>query len=75
MLFQFPEPFPVSLASASIPSQSITGFPIQTDNGTIHQYNFSVEREVKTIGLRASYVGSRVLGRITTSVSINPRRV
>ena len=44
-LFQFPNPFPASLASAAIPSQSITGYPIQTDNGTIHQFNFSIERE------------------------------
>jgi hypothetical protein len=61
-LFQFPNPFPVSLASASIPSQSITGYPIQTDNGTIHQFNLSVEREWRGIGFRSSYVGSRGVG-------------
>ena len=61
-LFQFPNPFPTSLASAGIPSQSITGFPIQTDNGTIHQYNFSVEHQWNSIGLRSSYIGSRAVG-------------
>jgi hypothetical protein len=69
-LFQFPNPYPGSIASAGIPSQSITGFPIQTDNGTIHQYNFSIEREVKTIGLRASYIGSRGVG-LNYNVGIN----
>jgi hypothetical protein len=69
-LFQFPNPFPASLASAGIPSQSITGYPIDTDNGTIHQYNFSIEREWKTIGFRTSYVGSRGVGQ-NYNVSIN----
>jgi hypothetical protein len=69
-LFQFPNPFPVSLASAAIPSQSITGYPIQTDNGTIHQFNFSIEREWRGIGLRSSYVGSRGIGQ-NYNVSIN----
>jgi len=62
-LFQFPNPFPASLASAAIPSQSITGYPIQTDNGTIHQFNFSIERDWHGLGLRGSYVGSRGVGQ------------
>jgi hypothetical protein len=62
-LFQFPNPYPVSLASAAIPSQSITGYPIQTDNGTIHQFTFSIEREWQGIGFRSSYVGSRAVGQ------------
>ena len=68
--FAFPNPFPSGLGSAVIPSQSITGFPMQTDNGTIHQYNFSIEREVKDIGLRASYIGSRGMG-LNYNVGIN----
>jgi hypothetical protein len=68
--FMFPNPFPVSLASAAIPSQSITGYPIQTDNGTIHQFNFSIEREWKGIGLRSSYIGSRGIG-INYNIGIN----
>jgi hypothetical protein len=68
--FQFPNPFPVSLASAAIPSQSITGYPIQTDNGTIHQFNFSIEREWRGIGFRSSYVGSRGVGQ-NYNININ----
>jgi hypothetical protein len=69
-LLQFPNPYPANIASASIPSQSITGYPIQTETGTIHQYNFSIERELHTIGLRASYIGSRGKG-LNYNVSIN----
>lgn len=69
-LFQFPNPYPVSLASAGIPSQSITGFPIQTDNGTIHQFNFSIERDWRGLGFRTSYVGSRAVG-LNYNVGIN----
>jgi len=69
-LIQFPNPFPGNLASAAIPSQSITGFPIQTDNGTIHQFNFSIEREWKGLGLRSSYIGSRGIG-LNYNIGIN----
>jgi hypothetical protein len=69
-LFAFPSPFPSSLASAAIPSQSITRFPLETDNGTIHQYNISIERELGNIGLRASYIGSRSIG-LNYSLNIN----
>ncbi len=69
-LFLFPNPYPASLASAGIPSQSITGYPIQTDTGTIHQYNFSIERELKGIGFRTSYIGSRGTGQ-NYNVGIN----
>jgi hypothetical protein len=70
VLLQFPNPFPVSLASASIPSQSVTGYPIQTDNGTIHQFNFSIEREWAGIGFRSSYIGSRAVG-LNYNIGIN----
>jgi hypothetical protein len=70
VLFQFPNPYPGSLTSAAIPSQSITGYPIQTDNGTIHQFNFSIERELAGIGLRSSYIGSRGVG-MNYNVGIN----
>jgi hypothetical protein len=58
-LLSFPNPFPSSLSLASIPSQSFSGYPLDTQNGQIHQFNLTVERQVKDIGLRASYVGSR----------------
>jgi hypothetical protein len=69
-LFQFPNPFPQNLASAGIPSQSITGFPINTKTGTIHQYNFTIERDWHSIGFRTSYVGSRGKG-IVYNIEIN----
>jgi hypothetical protein len=58
----FPNPYPTSLALAGVPSQSVTGYPSDTDNGMIHQYNLSLEREVGRFGLRWSYVGSRSRG-------------
>ncbi len=62
LLSAFPNPFPASLSSASVPGQSITGIPLQTDNGVIRQFNLSVEREWRTIGMRASYIGGRGSG-------------
>jgi len=61
-LFTFPNPFPSSLSAASVPSQGITGYPLQTKNGAIRQYNVTVERELHGMGLRASYIGSRGSG-------------
>ncbi len=69
-LFSFPNPFPSSLTSARIPSQSFAGYPLDTDNGTIHQFNVTVEHQFKDIGLRASYIGSRNRG-MNYSVGIN----
>ncbi len=59
-LFSFPNPFPAGLGN--IPSQSITGFPLQTDNGVIHQFNVSIEKQIGSWGLRGSYIGSRSRG-------------
>jgi len=69
-LFTFPRPFPESLESAVVPSQSVSGFPMETDNGTIHQFNLSLERQVGEVGLRASYVGSRSRG-LNYTLNIN----
>ncbi|MBI3679393.1 MAG: TonB-dependent receptor [Acidobacteria bacterium] len=57
---QFPSPFPARLGS--IPSQSVSGYPASTDNGVIHQYNVSIEKDYHRLGLRASYIGSRGRG-------------
>ena len=57
--FQMPNPFPTSLVTAEIPSQSITAYPMKTKNGQIHQFNVSVERQIGDIGVRLSYIGSR----------------
>ena len=58
-VLQFPNPFPTAGASATVPSQSITGYPMQTRNGLIHQFNVTVEQEVHSVGFRLSYIGSR----------------
>lgn len=59
-LFAFPNAFPAG--SGSIPSQSVSGFPSGTENGRIHQFNLTLERQVKDVGLRLSYFGSRSRG-------------
>ena len=58
-LFAFPNPFPASLAGATIPSQNFTGYPLDSKNGQIHQFNVTAERQIRDIGVRLSYVGSR----------------
>lgn len=68
----FPNPFPGSLASAVIPSQSIIGYPVDTNNGAIHQFNASIERQFPfSIGTRVSYIGSRSNGLNYTIRNIN----
>lgn len=57
-LFAFPNPF-LGISSSVIPSQSVTGFPKDTKNGKIQQWNLTVERQIGGTGLRVSYVGSR----------------
>ncbi|MCL4855244.1 MAG: TonB-dependent receptor, partial [Bryobacteraceae bacterium] len=69
-LLQFPNPFPSSLAGANIPSQSVTGFPRDTDNGKIHQFNLTVERQVGETGLKLAYIGSRNRG-MNYNIGIN----
>jgi hypothetical protein len=60
--FAFPNPFPTALAGARIPSQGVTGYPLDTNNGKIHQFNLTVERQWQDLGFRLSYVGSRNRG-------------
>ena len=45
-----------------IASQSVAGYPLDTDNGRIHQFNVTMERQFKDIGLRVSYQGMRARG-------------
>jgi hypothetical protein len=62
-LFSFPNPFPASLSLAASPSQTVTGYPLDTDNGVIRQFNLTIEREIPAnIGLRISYLGSQGSG-------------
>ena len=72
-LFAFPNPFPTRLASARVPSQDIRGFPLRTQHGTIHQFNVSVERQVRDLGVRLSYIGSRSRG-LNYALNVNKPR-
>ena len=68
-LFTFPNPYP-GLGQARVPSQSFEGYPLDSTNGKIHQFNLSVEKQIKDIGIRLSYIGSRNRGmnyRINTN--------
>ena len=67
-LFAFPNPFPSG--RGTVASQSITGYPTDTSNGRIHQFNFSVERQIKDVGVRLSYVGARDRG-LNYTMNIN----
>jgi hypothetical protein len=57
-LLQFPNPYPSSTASATIPNQSVFGYPRNVTHGHVQEYSLTYEREVAHIGLRASYLGS-----------------
>lgn len=59
--YSFPNPFPSGGAS-KIGTLDVRALPKKWDNGTIHQFNLSIEKEVKKISLRTSYVGSRGRG-------------
>src|SRR5260370_41194919 len=56
--FPFPNPFPTGLGLVTS-SQSITGFPVDTQNGVFHQFNVSLEKEHRRTGLGASIIGRR----------------
>ncbi len=60
--FAMPNPFPASIAEASVPSQSVTGYPTNVKNGDIYEFNVTVERETHHVGLSLSYVGTRGRG-------------
>ena len=61
-LFMFPNPFPASLASATVPSQSVNVLPLDTKIGTVRQINVTIEREIHNMGFRLSYIGMRNTG-------------
>jgi hypothetical protein len=60
--FSFPNPFPSAGQLDPPPGQSVTALPRKWYDGTIHQFNLSIEKEVAKMGLRASYIGSRSVG-------------
>ncbi len=68
----FPNPFPANIGSAAVPSQSVTVWPMDTENGVIRQFNFTVERELwSQLGLRLSYIGMRNSGINYGSYNMN----
>src|SRR5882757_3044739 len=73
-LFALPNPFPSSLSLAASPSQSVTGYSLNTSNGVIRQYNVSLEQKIfKDVGLRMSYIGSHGSG-LNYQANINLQR-
>ena len=58
-VLSFPKPFPASPSTTVIPSQTVVALPSTTDEGTYHQYNFTVERMTRGLGLRAAFIGAR----------------
>jgi len=61
-LFTMPNPFPSSLSLASVPGQSVLGYPANMTNGIIYEFSASVERQIHNVGLSISYVGNRGKG-------------
>ncbi|MDQ3667421.1 MAG: TonB-dependent receptor [Acidobacteriota bacterium] len=61
--FSFPSPFPSTQGGLTAPGvQSVSGVPLKNDDGVIHQFNVSVEKEIFGLGWRGSYIGSRGTG-------------
>jgi hypothetical protein len=69
-LLQFPNPFPSAGVASTIPSQSANGYPAETTNGYIQQFNLTLEQQLRDVGVRLSYVGSRNVG-MNYNLSIN----
>ena len=68
-LFAFPNPFPGGFGAVG--SQSVSGYPRGVENGLIHQFNLTVERELPgAVGVRVSYVGTRARG-LNYDVNLN----
>jgi hypothetical protein len=59
-ILPWPNPFPPG--SGSIASQSVAGYPLNTENGRVHQFNATIERQIKNVGLRLTYQGFRSYG-------------
>jgi hypothetical protein len=59
-ILPWPNPFPSG--AGAIASQSVSGYPINTENGRTHQFNATVERQFKDVGLRLTYQGMRSHG-------------
>jgi len=57
---QFPDPFATSTLAGPAPaSEGVTSLGAHWHNGSIHNFNVTLEKEVRKMGFRASYIGSR----------------
>jgi len=62
---QFPNPFPISSCqtgvqqSPPVGGQGLTSLGTQWHNGSINNFNVTLEKAVHNVGFRASYIGSR----------------
>jgi hypothetical protein len=70
-VFAFPNPFPSG--SGAVASQSIGGYPLSTNNGGIHQFNVTIEHQIRDTGFRLSYLGSRSRGFNYTKSTNKPQ--
>ena len=59
-ILPWPNPFPSG--AGAVASQSVSGYPLATSNGRIHQFNLTMERQFKDVGLRVTYQGMRARG-------------
>lgn len=57
-LLSFPDPYPSSTASASVPSQSVSAYPRDITHGHLQQYSVTFEHQFGAVGFRMSYLGS-----------------
>jgi len=57
--FSWPNAFPTTLSSSLVGPQNVNALPARTQNGVIRQYNLTLERALRGMVLRASYIGSR----------------
>ncbi|MFN7921555.1 MAG: carboxypeptidase regulatory-like domain-containing protein [Bryobacteraceae bacterium] len=67
-ILPWPNPFPAG--AGAIASQSVAGYPLGTENGRLHQFNATIERQIGDVGLRASYQGTRAYG-LNYNIGIN----
>lgn len=59
----FENPFlTTDIGLSPVGSQSVSGLPLKMNDGVIHQFNVSLEKEIFGLGWRASYIGSRGTG-------------
>jgi hypothetical protein len=72
-LYSFPRPFPGSPTASQNPNPGVTGFPFDTEEGVIRQFNGTLEHAIHGMAVRLSYIGARATG-INYSLNVNKPR-